>query len=122
LNEGQSNLQSFLSVKASQEALRYKAFCWKEEKLVSIHCKGMEVDEDCPMLQFQLSSGRLGWSKNVKHEMTKQTHRTKTMTCGHTELDQTDQGSGQRLATTRDSGSNAASSLPLNPPYLQMFS
>jgi hypothetical protein len=121
-NEGQSNSQSFLSVKASQETPRSEAFCWKEEKLVSIHCKGLEVDEDCPILQFQLSSGLLGWSKNVKPRMTKQTHRTKTRTCGHTEFNQTDQGLGQCLATTQDLGSNAASSLPLNPPYLQRFS
>jgi hypothetical protein len=78
LNEGQSNSQSFLSVKASQKAPRSEAFCWKEETLVSIHCKGLEVDEDCPILQFQLSSGLLGWSKNVKTRMTKQTHRKKT--------------------------------------------
>jgi hypothetical protein len=103
---------SFLSVKASEEAPRSKAFCWKEEKLVSIHGKGLEVDEDCPMLQYQLSYGHLGWSKNVKHKTTEQTHRTKTMTCGHTELNQTDQGLGQHLAITQDSGSNVVSSFP----------
>jgi hypothetical protein len=116
-------IHSFLSAKASSQVVpRSKAFCGKEEKLVSIHCRRLEGDEDCLILWFQLSSGLLGWSKSVKHRMTKQKHRTKAMTCGHTELNQTDQELGQHLTTTQDSGINAASSLPLNPPYLWRFS